>query len=164
MQRCDKGQSLLRWRDRFLSDDDAVGIAVDVVSGHEVHAAKTNDNVAITLAGLGRFPRVSAKGFATKLHSSDDLGITDGAIDDDTSPAVVFAEACDDVTNEGAAHGGTAVNDQHSARIVFAKNLLQQGIVLEAFHGSDAAAEFYVSTQITELRIAGSNVFSDDVH
>ena len=134
------------------------------MSGHEIHAAKANDNVAIALAGLGGLPGVSTKGLAAKLHSSDDLGISDGAIDDDTRPAVIFAEACDNVTNEGAAHGGSPVNDQDSARIVFAKNLLQQSVVLEAFYGSDATAEFYVSAQVSELRIAGSDVFSDDVY
>ena len=76
-------------------------------------------------------------------------------------PAVVDAEAGDDVADESRVHRAVAVDHQHTAVTGFGQNRFQQGVVLEALHGGDGSGELRPAAELAQLQIAAAHVGAD---
>src|SRR5699024_867796 len=145
-------------------DDDAVRVRVHVLARVELHATEAQHNILLASTGLCGLARVGAQRLAAEVHLADGLAVADRGVDDHARPAVLLAQAGDDVAHQCGVQGLLAIDDQHAARVRLAEDGLQQRIVLEAGHRGDAATELDLAAEVLELRVAGPGLRSDDVN
>src|SRR3954453_15501084 len=156
-------QWLLPPKPSACGDDDAVVVAVGDLARDEHHAAELDCNIALPVAGLGALPWVGAQRLDPDRQRAQHRSVADCAVDDQPGPAVVDAQAGDEVADQCAVQRTVAVDHQHPAVAWLGQYGFQQRVVLEAAHRGDRSGELGSAPVLAELQIAAADVGADFV-
>src|SRR6476620_9949260 len=83
-----------------LADDDAVVIAVGDLARFEDHSTELDGVVTLAFTGLGALAGIGAECLDTDLKCTKRRRVPDGAVDDQSCPAVVDAEPRNEVADQ----------------------------------------------------------------
>jgi hypothetical protein len=123
------------------SDDDAVSIGIQIVTGLEADTGKSHDDPLLAGAIIRRPHRTEPHRKYAEGQVRERFGVAHGTVDHDALPSVGERDGRQLITDQCATQGAASVDHDHSPDAVLYDQFSETRVVLAAANGRNAAAE-----------------------
>ena len=139
------------------SDDDAVLIGIQIVTGLEADAGKSHDDPLFAGAIIRRPHRTESHCKHAEGQVRERFGVAHGAVNHNALPAVRERDGGQLITDQRATQRAASVDHDHSPGAILYDQLSETRVVLAAANGRNAAAEAGVTAITMEQRLGHVN-------
>jgi hypothetical protein len=139
------------------SDDDAVPIGIQIVTGLEADAGKLQDDPLFADAIIRRPHRTESHCQHAEGQVRERFGVAHGAVNHNALPAVRERDGGQLITDQRAAQRAASVDHDHSPGAILYDQLPETRVVLAATNGRNAAAEAELTTITMEQGVGHVN-------
>jgi hypothetical protein len=154
------------------SDDDAVLIGVQIMTGLEADAGKPHGDPLFAGAIIRRPHRTEPHCKHAERQLRERFGVTHGAVNHNALPAVRHRDGGQLITDQRATQRAAAVDHDHPPGAILYDQLSETRVVLAAANGRNAAAEAGPTAitmeqrlgHVHEARVFVAQIASDLVH